>query len=159
MLDHGEREAIRERIRLLARLMDSAVTIPGTKISIGIDPLLGVFPWFGDTLGAIVSSFIIAQAARIGAPRTLLFRMAINVAIDALVGAVPFAGDIFDVAWKANVRNVELLDNYLINPRKTAIAGRLFVVVLSLVLAGFVILVGLGGYLLLAALWKALSAP
>ncbi|MBT1072921.1 DUF4112 domain-containing protein [Pelotalea chapellei] len=152
-----EKEAIRKRMRRLAWLMDSSITVPGTNTTIGVDPLLGLFPWFGDTVGAVLSSFIMAEAARLGAPKSVLLKMAFNVAVDALVGAVPLAGDMFDFVWKANQRNVQILDDYLERPHHTAVTSRLFVIVLILLLGGFVIFVGLMGFLALRALWIAVS--
>lgn len=152
-----EKEAIRKRMRRLAWLMDSSITVPGTNTTIGVDPLLGLFPWFGDTIGAVLSSFIMAEAARLGAPKSVLLKMAFNIAIDALVGAVPFAGDLFDFVWKANLRNVQVLEDYLERPHHTVVTSRLFVIVLILLLGGFVIFVGLMGFLALRALWIAVS--
>lgn len=104
----------------LAGLLDDAFTIPGTQLRFGLDGLIGLIPGIGDLLGAGLSSFIIALAARAGAPRPVLARMAGNVFIETLIGAIPFVGDIFDFAYKANRRNVALLDRALQNPEKTA---------------------------------------
>lgn len=101
------------RLRRLAWLLDSSIRVPGTNYTFGVDALVGLFPVLGDVLGALVSGYIVVEAARLGAPRSLLARMALNIAIEALVGAVPVAGDLFDAAWKANLRNVDLLDAWL----------------------------------------------
>lgn len=101
------------RARALARLLDTAVRVPGTNIRFGLDSVLGLVPGFGDFAGAALSGYVILTAARAGAPNTLLARMLANVGIDALVGAVPVLGDLFDIAFKANVRNAALLDGYL----------------------------------------------
>ena len=93
----------------LSRLLDTAFPIPGTRFRIGLDGLLGLIPGIGDPLGAILSSYIVFAAARLGASQLTLLRMLGNVAIDGLVGAVPILGDVFDIAWKANVRNLALL--------------------------------------------------
>jgi Domain of unknown function (DUF4112) len=97
------------QLEWLSRLLDTAFPIPGTRFRIGLDGLLGLIPGIGDPLGAVLSSYIIFAAARLGAPQLTLLRMLGNVAIDGLVGAVPILGDIFDIAWKANVRNLALL--------------------------------------------------
>jgi len=102
--------ARRTRLRRLAWLLDSSIRIPGTRFTFGLDPILGLFPVLGDLLGVIVSSYIVIEAARLGAPGSLLARMLLNVAIEGLIGALPVAGDVFDAVWKANQRNVELLD-------------------------------------------------
>lgn len=101
------------RLQMLARLMDNAVQIPGTSVRVGLDGLLGLIPGAGDTASALVSVFILSEARRLGIPRLTLHRMAANVLLDAVVGTVPFAGDVFDVYWKANHRNVELLKRHL----------------------------------------------
>ncbi len=101
------------RIRALARALDDAIAIPGTDYRIGIDPLLGLFPAVGDYLGAALSTYIIWQAARLGASRPMLLRMTANVLLELAVGAFPVLGDAFDVVWKANARNIELLETEL----------------------------------------------
>lgn len=97
----------------LATLLDAQFRLPGTEVRFGLDALLGLIPGIGDTLVALPGVYIIARAHRIGVPRHLLVRMAANLGIDWLVGAVPVLGDIFDVAFKANRRNVNLLKRHL----------------------------------------------
>lgn len=89
--------------------MDAAIVVPGTNIRLGADALIGLFPGVGDLISASISGFIILEARRLGAPRRLVARMVGNVAIDALGGAVPLIGDLFDVAFRANLRNTQLL--------------------------------------------------
>ena len=101
-----------QRLERLSRILDTVFPIPGTQWRIGIDSLLGFIPGVGDTLGAALSTYIIVEAARMGAPKRALLRMIGNVAVETIVGAIPLVGDIFDVAWKANVRNVALLHDY-----------------------------------------------
>jgi len=101
------------RLQALARLMDNAVRIPGTPVRVGLDGVLGLIPGAGDTVSALVSVFILSEARRLGISRLTLHRMATNILLDAVVGTVPFAGDAFDVYWKANHRNVELLRRHL----------------------------------------------
>lgn len=104
------------RARRVARLWDGMIRIPGTPFSIGLDPLLGLVPGAGDALAAGVSAWLVIEAARLGAPAGMLVRMLTNVAIDALIGAIPVAGDVFDFAWQANLRNVELLERHVAEP-------------------------------------------
>ena len=99
--------------------MDAAIEIPGTKIKIGLDPLIGLIPGIGDGAGAVVSLYILYRAFQLGVPRSVLLRMAINIGIDTLVGSVPVIGDVFDVAWKANIKNVELIEKYTVAPNTT----------------------------------------
>lgn len=101
------------RLDALARVMDSAFQIPGTNIRMGVDALLGLLPVVGDAISATISSYLIWEAKQMGASKFLLARMAGNVAIDTVIGAVPFAGDIFDVAYKANVKNIALLKKHV----------------------------------------------
>jgi hypothetical protein len=142
----------RKRLERLAWYLDSSIKIPGLNARFGLDGLFGLFTGVGDTIGALVSSVVISEAARMGAPKVLLLKMAFNVALDALVGTVPVLGDLFDFVWKANQRNVQLLNSYLDRPRETVVASRLFVWGLVAVLVGLVFSVGLLGFVLLRAL-------
>src|SRR5580704_2344487 len=101
-------------VELLARLMDSLFAIPGTRIRFGLDAIIGLIPGLGDTLTSFVSIYILKVAGRCGVPRVTLLRMALNIAIDYVGGIVPFVGDAFDVYWKANLKNVELLQRHML---------------------------------------------
>lgn len=107
------------QVRALARLLDDAIRVPGTGIGIGLDGLLGLIPGVGDAAGGLVSAYLVLQAARMGVSRSVLARMLVNVGIDALVGAVPLLGDIFDFAWKANRKNAQLLEAAVAAPDAT----------------------------------------
>jgi C4-dicarboxylate transporter len=102
-----------DRLERFARLMDTAVRIPGTGVRLGLDSLIGLVPGIGDAISAAFATWIVAEAARLGVPRRKLARMLGNVAIDACVGAIPIAGDLFDVYFKANTRNFEILREHL----------------------------------------------
>lgn len=93
----------------LADLMDSRFRVPGTGIRFGLDALIGLIPGIGDGLVTLPAFYILARAHRLGAPKTLLVRMAANVGIDFLIGAIPLIGDLLDVGYRANRRNVALL--------------------------------------------------
>src|SRR5690606_29030914 len=95
------------------RLLDTSLGIPGTKIRFGLDPLLGLIPGGGDLVSLLMSGYVLHQARRLGLPRHLMTRMIMNVGIDAVAGAVPLVGDLFDVAFKANVRNMKLIEEHL----------------------------------------------
>lgn len=120
------------RLRALARTLDSAVPIPGTKIRFGADALLGLVPVVGDLAGAALSGYVVLSAARLGVPRAVLARMVANLGADALVGAVPLLGDFFDVGWRANTRNVALLERALAAPAATRRQSRLHVALVVL---------------------------
>ena len=107
-----EQQSIARLIRL-ARLLDSSWTVPGTQWRFGLDAILGLIPGIGDAAGAVLATYIVWQAKELGVSRWTLARMTANVAIDALIGAVPAVGDLFDAAFKANIRNVELLEKDL----------------------------------------------
>ena len=111
-------------VRTLARMLDSAVRIPGTQIRIGAESVFGLIPVLGDVAGAALSGYIVLASARLGAPAPTLVRMLVNIGIDTVVGAVPILGDMFDVGWRANMRNVELLDSHLGASPETRRANR-----------------------------------
>lgn len=101
------------RIRGLARLMDTALRIPGTGVSLGADSVLGLIPGIGDLGAAAVSLFIVNEARRLGVPKETLFKMLVNVGFDTVAGSVPVLGDVFDVYFKSNRRNLQLvLDHF-----------------------------------------------
>lgn len=139
----------RERLKQLAWLLDSSIPVPGTRITVGLDALVGLLPVLGDLIGVVLSSFILAEASRLGAPKSVLWRMAGNVGIEGLVGMVPFAGDIVDAAFKANQRNVKLLDAWYQNPGKTERASRWFGALLVATTALFVGLSIYAGFVVL----------
>ena len=99
-----------DRLCAVARLMDSALRIPGTKVTVGFDALVGLLPGIGDALSAFVSLWIVAESRRLGARHPTLALMLLNVALDVSIGTIPVLGDLFDVAWKTNQRNVRLLE-------------------------------------------------
>ncbi|HBR37072.1 MAG TPA: DUF4112 domain-containing protein, partial [Sulfitobacter pontiacus] len=95
-----------DRLRGLARTMDSALRVPVLGIRLGWDSILGLIPGVGDVLALAPAGYILKEAHRMGASRSVLARMGANVGIDLAIGAIPLIGDIFDVGWKANIRNV-----------------------------------------------------
>ncbi|MDS0298516.1 DUF4112 domain-containing protein [Halogeometricum sp. S1BR25-6] len=108
-----EEEGALRRVRLLADLMDDAVTIPGTNKGIGLDSLIGLVPVSGDIVTAAVSLYTVGEAVRAGADSGIIKKMLFNIAVDLGVGSIPVLGDIFDIFWKSNVRNAELLEEHL----------------------------------------------
>lgn len=101
------------KLRRLSQLLDSAISIPGTKISFGLDPILGLLPGGGDTITGGISAYIVIEAAKMGISRDILWKMVGNILIDSFSGTIPIVGDLFDVGWKANVKNMELLEKHL----------------------------------------------
>jgi hypothetical protein len=99
-----------QRLRRLARLLDEAIPLPG-GYRIGFDGFMGMLPGVGDSVGAVLSTYIVTLGARLGVPTTHLLRMIGNIALDLVVGLVPVLGDIFDFTWKANTRNLSLIEH------------------------------------------------
>lgn len=141
-------------LRSLARWMDEAVRIPGTSMRVGLDALLGLLPGVGDLAGGLVSASFLVGAVRLGAPPVLVVRMALNVALDALVGAVPLLGDVFDFGWKANRKNLALLERHRADPAGIRRSSRT-VLVGAIAAAALVIGLALAGAIwVAAALWR-----
>jgi hypothetical protein len=149
-----DKQRVKKRLDRLAWYLDNSIQLPGLNFRVGIDPLVGLIPGIGDTIGAIMSSYILSEAARLGAPKSILLKMAFNIAVDALAGALPIFGDLFDFGWKANQRNARIIGDYLDNPRETVASSRLFAGILVVSLIGLFIFAGLLGYLLVYALWN-----
>jgi Domain of unknown function (DUF4112) len=145
------------RLRHLSRVLDKAVTIPGTEISVGLDPLLGLIPVGGDVLTLVFSGYIILEAAKLGASKATLGRMILNLIIDSLIGSLPVAGDLFDFAWKSNEYNIKLLEEHLKIPGSRQKADTWFVlaVLLGLFLIGVVLITI--PVILISALWRVLT--
>jgi len=101
------------RVEAIARLMDGAFVLPGTSFRLGLDAVVGLFPVAGDVISGLISSYLIWEARRLGAPRWLIGRMMLNTAIDTTIGAIPVLGDAFDVMFRANMRNMALLRRYM----------------------------------------------
>jgi hypothetical protein len=101
------------RVRWLSNLLDERYRIPGTTYRIGLDGLLGFLPGIGDTIGTLLSLYILFEAIRLGLPGTTLLRMVANIGLDTVVGTIPLVGDVFDIVWKANQKNAALLSAYV----------------------------------------------
>ena len=110
--------------RTLAHVLDDGIRIPVIGIRFGLDPVIGLVPGLGDFAGAIMSGYVVLLGARLGAPRSVILRMLGNVAVDTVAGSVPLLGDLFDVGWKSNLRNVALLDRWVDQPVRTRAASR-----------------------------------
>jgi hypothetical protein len=112
-------EARLQRLQRLSRVLDAQWLIPGTRTRVGLDGLIGLIPGVGDAAGALLSTYILYEAMRLDVPRWVLLRMAANIGLETMVGALPVVGDLFDIAWKANTKNVALLEAALA-ARRTA---------------------------------------
>jgi hypothetical protein len=118
-----------DALRRWARIFDSAIRIPGTQITFGLDPILGLIPGAGDVASPVFSLFFLWHGLRLGVPKVVLARMVVNVLIDAAVGAIPLVGDLFDFGWKANAWNLALLERHAI-PGRRPTSGDWLVVIL-----------------------------
>lgn len=114
--DQLRKQRARERLIALARLMDSAVTLPALRGGVGLDALLGLVPVAGDVVSALIGLYAVAQARELGASRWLQARMVANLVLDAAIGAVPVAGDVADIFFRAHRRNLNLLQRELGEP-------------------------------------------
>lgn len=148
-------------LELLAHWLDSVFRIPGVNIRFGLDALLGLIPGLGDTATSLVSLYILQAASKAGVPRVTVARMALNIAIDYIVGSIPLVGDLFDVYWKSNNRNVALMRRHARatpdQERRLEWTDRLFViglmVMLVLLLIGSIVM----AYTILAWIWNAIT--
>lgn len=147
----------RRRLERFAFFLDDAIRIPGTQRRVGFDALIGLIPGIGDAAGLLLSSFILYEGARLGVGLATLARMAFNIGLEALVGLVPGLGDLFDFVFKANDRNVRLVERYLDDPDRTRRSSR--TLLLTVAAALILLLVGLiiGGIWLVSLLLEALG--
>lgn len=122
-MDHESREALRRAADLLAKLLDTALPIPGTRIRLGLDPILGLLPGFGDALASFIGSAIVVMASQLQVPKIVMARMSLNILVNGVVGAVPVAGDLFSVWFRSNARNAELLRRHSSPDRRPSTAG------------------------------------
>jgi hypothetical protein len=120
-------------LRRMARLFDAAFRVPGTQITFGLDPLLGLVPGVGDLASPLLTIWILWQGARMRVPKVVLARMVLNALIDAAVGAIPLLGDAFDFAWKSNEWNMALLERHVMPGERATSGDYLFVIVCVLI--------------------------
>jgi hypothetical protein len=153
----SDRDAARRSAELLADLMDNAIRVPGTDIRIGLDPLIGLLPGIGDAIAGAIGSTMLLLAHRAGVPRIVQIRMALNVALNAAVGAVPGLGDLFSVWFKSNVRNARLLRRHASTSGQQTAPDWAFV--LSLIVAVLTVVgIALAGLIwLINRLWQAVG--
>ncbi|HSG47182.1 MAG TPA: DUF4112 domain-containing protein [Longimicrobiales bacterium] len=141
------------RARTLARVLDDLIPVPGTSWRVGLDPVLGLIPGVGDWVSWGMGLNLLWSAWQLGAGAGLLLRMSGNLLVDAALGAIPFLGDLFDFAWKANDRNLSLLEAHAADRVRTERASRW---VLGGILGGTLAALSAaawGAYLLLKAVW------
>jgi hypothetical protein len=128
--------AFERRYAAVSRFLDDLVPIPGTNQRIGLDPVIGLIPWFGDLVSAAVGFWLIAEAARFRIPSVVLVRMVLNTTVDLVAGAIPFLGDIFDVVSRSNRRNLELFRRHATDAGASTAEHRAFLAGLALIVVG-----------------------
>jgi len=133
------------RLKLLSERLDELTKIPGTNQKVGIDAIIGVIPILGDFIGAVFSTYIMYSGIKMGVSSKVVTKMAANIAIEFMIGWIPVIGDIFDVLWKANKRNVELIENATAEKQINAKLNYLIVALLITLILG-TILVILGSF-------------
>ena len=145
------------RLRRFSYLLDDVIRIPGTPFRFGIDPLLDVLPIGGDFLGTALSVYIVVEASRLGVPRATLVQMVSNILLDTVISTVPVLGTVVDATWKANSKNLKLLEEQLNIPQSGKRADWLFLTLLlgGLILA--VIVMAAVSFILLRWLWEAVT--
>ncbi|HXK58438.1 MAG TPA: DUF4112 domain-containing protein [Acidobacteriota bacterium] len=139
----GKKRRVNPRLARLSHYLDRVFRIPGTRIRFGIEPILGmIFPGAGDAAMAILSALIVISSVRYGLPKVVIGRMVFNVAVDYLLGSIPLLGDLFDFAFKANEKNLDLLDRYTTGERRGASFGDWVWLVILLTILGAIIASG-----------------
>lgn len=109
----GGTEGSVKRLEALARLMDGSLVIPGTNVRLGLDAIIGLVPVAGDVITGLISGYLIWEARRLGAPKWVIGRMVANTFLDTTLGAIPFVGDVFDVLFRGNMKNMALLRRHM----------------------------------------------
>ena len=150
------RSSALHRLRSLAHILDNAIPIPGTPYRIGIDPIVGLLPGGGDLVMAAFSVYIVWESARLGLPRSTVTRMVSNLVFDTVIGSVPVAGDLFDVTWKANSKNVRLLEAHLDSPQHQKKVSQEFVLLLLFGFLALVIGIAALSVFVIAFVWNAI---
>ena len=136
--------------RFLAEWLDQRFTIPGTSIRIGLDPILGLIPGIGDMIANLAGSAILLIAAQYGLPKIVLLRTGLNVALNAMIGAIPVFGDVFSIWFRSNVKNAQLLERYVSAEGRASTSGTWLLVIA--VIGGIIVLLIA---ILLATVWLA----
>jgi hypothetical protein len=151
-----KRQGLEPLFKWIAFIMDEVVRVPGTQFRFGLDPVIGLIPGIGDTSSALVSAFALIQAVRLGVPKILLTRMALNILVNEVIGVVPVVGDAFSFWFKSNARNYEIIKTHRLGPSGPRRSDWLFVIGILVVLFA-VVCVGLAiSFLILGAMMRLL---
>jgi Domain of unknown function (DUF4112) len=151
-----KRQGLEPLFKWLAYIMDDVLRVPGTQFRFGLDPLIGLIPGIGDSSSALVSAFALVQAVRVGVPKVLLMRMALNILVNEIVGVVPVIGDAFSFWFKSNARNYEIIKTHRLGSSAPRKSDWLFVIGVLVVLVA-VVVVGIAiSFLLLGVIVRLL---
>lgn len=145
------------RLRWLSRMLDNAIAIPGTKYRIGLDPILGLLPAGGDIATAFLSGYMVWEAAQLGLPQEKLGEMVTNIVLDSLAGTVPVLGDLFDVTWKANAKNMQLIEAHLQLPSSSRKVNQGFVILILIGLLLMAIAISIASIWIIRLVFQALG--
>ena len=137
-----DKEEIQAFAEFIAKLLDSAFFIPGTRIRIGLDPLLGLIPGLGDMLASLIGSSILFLATQLQVPKVILARMAMNMGINTVLGAIPGIGDFFSIWFRSNEKNAQLLRRYTTQTSSRATPGD-WLFVIGLIILMLTLIVGI----------------
>jgi hypothetical protein len=145
--------AAERRIERVTHALDELIGIPGTPIKVGLDPIVGLIPVVGDAVAGVVGAWVIGEAARFGIPRVVLARMVVNLVVDLAIGAIPLLGDLYDVAFRSNSRNLALFRRHALEPDASTRGDQAFFAGLALLVIGvlWLLLTAFG------ALWQVLQ--
>jgi hypothetical protein len=146
------RESIRQAADVLAKILDTAVQIPGTRIRVGLDPLLGLIPGIGDALASLIGSSILLMASQLQVPKIVMVRMSVNILINGVVGAIPLFGDLFSVWFRSNARNAALLRRHSSSIRKSSTSSD-WAIVIGITVGTLALTIGAIIGALTASLW------
>ena len=151
-----KRQGLEPLFKWLAYIMDEALRVPGTQFRFGLDPIIGLIPGIGDTSSALVSAFALVQAVRLGVPKVLLMRMALNILVNEVVGVVPVVGDAFSFWFKSNARNYEIIKTHRLGSNTARKSDWLFVIGVLFVLVAVVVIGIALSFLVLGAIVRLL---
>jgi hypothetical protein len=133
--------AAERRIGRVTKVLDELIEVPGTSIKVGLDPVIGLIPVAGDAVSALVGGWLILEASRFGIPRVVLARMVLNLAVDLGIGAIPILGDLYDVAFRSNSRNLDLFRRHALDPAASTRGEQALFVGLALLIVGLIWLI------------------
>jgi len=141
--DSWNKKELGEIAKALGQLLDSSLTIPGTSIKFGLDPLIGLIPGIGDVISNAIGSSLLILATKAGVPRIVILRMSLNIAINMMIGAIPGIGDLFSIWFKSNVQNAQLLHRHC--QRTTSTPNLSDWVYVASIVTGLLLLLGITG--------------